>query len=464
MSSKVSFSQIKKNIGLSIIAQVISLAVSFVMNLILPKFMSEYQYSLWQTYLLYVGYVGVLHFGLLDGIVLRYSRYDYDELDKPRMRSQFKCLLAMTSVFCLIAIACASIFCKSEMRVVFTMTAIGIVTRTIFNYTSYSFQITNRIKYYAEMIIGYRMFYGFGVVLMMIFGFYDFYFFCLIDLCSDLFGILFSVHNNNELYFGISLNIKDTLEEAKRNISAGIMLMISNWSSFLLTGGARLIIQWHWDKITFGKISFSFSITNLFLTFVTAISVVLFPSLKRTNKENLPALYQKIRSVMNPLLITVLIFYYPGCWILKIWLPAYNNSLTYLGILLPIIIFSSKISLLTNNYLKALRKERTMLVINLFSVGIAIGMFSFSAYVANNLKMLLISIVVAIMICSILAESTVMKTMNIFDAKSFAGEIIMTVVFMTTTMMPSQIMGLLIYGFAVLIFLFFNKHYIFMTK
>ena len=103
MSSKVSFSQIKKNIGLSIIAQIISLAVSFVMNLILPKFISEYQYALWQTYLLYIGYVGILHFGLLDGIVLRYSQYDYGELDKPRIRSQFKCLLTMTSAFCLIA-------------------------------------------------------------------------------------------------------------------------------------------------------------------------------------------------------------------------------------------------------------------------------------------------------------------------------------------------------------------------
>ena len=54
MSSKVSFSQIKKNIGLSIIAQIISLAVSFVMNLILPKFISEYQYALWQTYAFWI--------------------------------------------------------------------------------------------------------------------------------------------------------------------------------------------------------------------------------------------------------------------------------------------------------------------------------------------------------------------------------------------------------------------------
>lgn len=460
MSSKIDFAQIKRNIGLSVIAQIISLAVSFIMNLVLPKFISEYQYALWQTYLLYVGYVGILHFGLLDGIVLRYSQYDYEELDKVRIRSQFKCLLVMTNTFCLIAIICVSLFCQNEMRTVFIMTAIGIITRTIFTYTSYSFQITNRIKYYAEMIIGYRIFYGIGVIAMLLLGFHSFYFFCAVDLGSDVFGVLFSLHNNKGLYFGKSLKIKETLEEAKKNISAGILLMISNWSSFLLTGSARMIIQWHWDKLTFGKVSFAFSITNLFLTFVTAISVVLFPSLKRTNKENLPGLYKKIRAVMNPVLIIILIFYYPGCWILKQWLPEYNNSLLYLGILLPIIIFSSKISLLTNNYLKALRKEKTMLIINLISVGAAICMFTFSAYVTNSLKILLFFIVVAIMFCSILSESVVMKELNIFNIREFINEIVMALIFMFTTMMKSQIKGMLVYGLSIIVFLFINRKYI----
>lgn len=460
MSSKIDFAQIKRNIGLSVIAQIISLAVSFIMNLVLPKFISEYQYALWQTYLLYVGYVGILHFGLLDGIVLRYSQYDYEELDKVRIRSQFKCLLVMTNTFCTIAIICVSLFCQNEMRTVFIMTAIGIITRTIFTYTSYSFQITNRIKYYAEMIIGYRIFYGIGVIAMLLLGFHSFYFFCAVDLGSDVFGVLFSLHNNKGLYFGKSLKIKETLEEAKKNISAGILLMISNWSSFLLTGSARMIIQWHWDKLTFGKVSFAFSITNLFLTFVTAISVVLFPSLKRTNKENLPGLYKKIRAVMNPVLIIILIFYYPGCWILKQWLPEYNNSLLYLGILLPIIIFLSKISLLTNNYLKALRKEKTMLIINLISVGAAICMFTFSAYVTNSLKILLFFIVVAIMFCSILSESVVMKELNIFNIREFINEIVMALIFMFTTMMKSQIKGMLVYGLSIIVFLFINRKYI----
>lgn len=107
--------------------------------------------------------------------------------------------------------------------------------------------------------------------------------------------------------------------------------------------------------------------------------------------------------------------------------------------------------------MKALRKEKTMFVINLISVGIAILMFSISAYIVNDLKMLLVSIVTAIMICSVLSEFVVMKTLNIFDIRNFFGEIIMTVVFVITTILPSQIIGLLIYTMAVVIFIFFNR-------
>lgn len=60
-----------------------------------------------------------------------------------------------------------------------------------------------------------------------------------------------------------------------------------------------------------------------------------------------------------------------------------------------------------------------MFVINLISVGIAVGMFSISAYVINDLKMLLVSIVIAIMICSVLSETVVMKTLSVFDIRNF---------------------------------------------
>ncbi len=84
--------KIVKNSSLSITAQFISLVVIGTLNLLVPKLVSIEQYALWQTYVLYMSYVGIFHFGLLDGIVLRYSKYDYEYLDKPRLNSQFRIL------------------------------------------------------------------------------------------------------------------------------------------------------------------------------------------------------------------------------------------------------------------------------------------------------------------------------------------------------------------------------------
>ena len=69
MPKEITTKKFAKNVVLSIVAQIVSLAISFITTLIVPRFIDEYQYAYWQTYVLYVGYVGVLHFGLLDGLV-----------------------------------------------------------------------------------------------------------------------------------------------------------------------------------------------------------------------------------------------------------------------------------------------------------------------------------------------------------------------------------------------------------
>ena len=66
MAERITTKKFAKNVIYSVLAQIISLSVSFVLTLIVPRFIDEYQYAYWQTYVLYVGYVGVLHFGLLD--------------------------------------------------------------------------------------------------------------------------------------------------------------------------------------------------------------------------------------------------------------------------------------------------------------------------------------------------------------------------------------------------------------
>lgn len=426
MKKVITSKKFASNVAVSICAQIISLAVSFILNLIVPKFIDEYQYAYWQTYILYVSYVGVLHFGLLDGIALRYSQYDYDELDKPRIRSQFRLLLVVTAFITLAFTAVSLAACKDETQIIFILVAFAVVTKNLVTYSSYTFQITNRINKYAFLVIFQRLVYGLIVIGLLITGVNDFYWYCLADLIGDIAGILLSMLLNRGLYvWGRALGVKDTFKEAKLNVSSGIILMLANWSAILIVSGAKMVVQWRWSTLLFSKVSFAFSMTNVFLTFITAISVVLFPSLKRLDSERLPEIYKDIRNIISPLLLMAIILYFPGCSLLELWLPRYTKSLPYLGILLPMIVFSSKVNLLTNNYLKAYKKERAMLLINLFSVTVGVIAFIILAYVAGSLEGLLIGIVATTILNSIMSELVVLHTIHVRVTADFFIEIAM---------------------------------------
>ena len=143
-NQKIATKQIKKNVSLSIVAQLVSFSVSLLLNLLLPKFIAETEYSYWQTFLLYASYVPLLHFGFLDGLMLRYSQYDYDSLDKPLIRSQFKIFFCVELFFATVGMV-VSFFIDNEInRLLLRFISIAIITTNTFTYTSYLFQLTNK--------------------------------------------------------------------------------------------------------------------------------------------------------------------------------------------------------------------------------------------------------------------------------------------------------------------------------
>ncbi|MDE7395112.1 MAG: hypothetical protein K2M95_03195 [Clostridiales bacterium] len=399
------------------------------MTLIVPRFIDKSQYAYWQTYVLYAGYVGVLHFGLLDGLVLRYSKYDYEELDKARLRSQFQILLTFTSILTLLMIAVTFFAATGPYRTVFILVAVAIITKNVFTYNSYMFQITNRISKYVILVISQRLAYGIFVAMLLALRVNHFYWYCIADLFGDAVGIALGFVFNKGLYFGKALPMREAFGELKVNVLSGIILMMANWSAMLMIGSAKMMIQWRWDKLLFADVSFAFSVSNVFLVFVTAVSVVLFPSLQRIEREKLPEMYKNIRNILSPLLFFVMLFYFVGCFILNKWLPQYSDSLRYLGILLPIVVFSSKVSLLTNNYLKVYRKEKTMLVVNIISICVGLLLFTLCAYAFSRLIALLVCVVAVVMLNSILSEIFVMRILHIKIVKDFIIEGVMAVAF-----------------------------------
>lgn len=453
---RLSTKLVYKNVAISLTAQVISLFCGVVLQLVVPRFIDEYQYAYWQTYVLYSGYVGILHFGLLDGFVLRYSQYDYDELEEKTVRSQFHFLLLFLG-FVGIGFTIASLFILNEINAtIVRLVGVGIVVKNVFTYSLYIHQMTNRINKYARIVIIQRGVYALFVTMLILMRNNDYKMFCIAEQSSEIIAAMLGAYFSTKLYFGKDSFDKETIIELKQNLQAGVLLLFANWSANLLIGSSKMIIQWQWGTLTFGKTSFAFSMTSVFLSLVSAISVVLFPSIKRMKPEEMPDLYEKIREVSTIFLLAIMIAYFPGSVLLKLWLPKYTESIAYIGILLPFIVSTSKISLLTNTYLKAYRKEKTMLIINVLSIAVALIVYFTCVSIFDSLKLLLFSVVLVIMARSIVSEHFVCKLIG----KSFTvhqiEELVITILFIAITQSLTLWVGCAAY--ALVLFIYFFRH------
>lgn len=445
---------LKKNFILSLTAQLVSFCASLVVQFLIPAFITEDQQSHWYTVSVYLTCFGLFHFGLLDGIILRYSQYDYDEIDKTRMRSIFKFLLVTTGAMCVLTCVTSAFFLKAESLWIIILVAVGVVTKNAFTYSSYTFQITNRISCYSLLVIIQRALYALFVVLLFVLRVNDFYWYCIAELLGDVLGILLTSFFNKGMYFGKTLSLKETCKEAWANISSGALLMFATLSASFIVLGAKMVTHWAWgyDDVLYTQVQFAFTVANTFLTFITAISIVLFPSLKRMKQEEVDGLYHKIRTMLSPVLFGALLLYFPASELLKVLIPSKAGSMLYLGMLLPLIVFSSKTNLLAKNYLKVYRKEKWMLISNCIFVAFGFALFLLSAFVLHNIELLLYSVVLTLMVSSVVSEVMVMKLIKKMKIIDFFIELVMTVGFIVIVRLCSVWIGFAVYALAVLVY------------
>lgn len=340
---------ILENITYTFTANILTMLISIIMTLILPKFLGVTDYSYYQLYIFFISYVGFFHFGWIDGIYLKIGGMEYNDLEKSNYVTQFW----MLNLLEIIIAAIISIFALFTIKnidksfVLISTSVCGVIT-ILRTYLLFILQSTNRIKEYAKYTRVDRFIYFALVIVFLFLGFKNYKIILYIDIFSKLVALVLCANKMKDIVFG-KLNIsKNTLLEIFENISIGIKLMLANIASTLIIGVVRFGIQKNWDIETFGKISLTLNISNLLMTFINAVAVIMFPLLRREEESNLPKIYVILRNTLMIFLYMMLIFYYPIKLILSTWLPQYADSLRYMALLFPICIYESKMSILNH--------------------------------------------------------------------------------------------------------------------
>lgn len=444
------------NFSYTLTSNFISLLISLLVVLIIPKLIGVKEYGYWQLYLFYTSFVGFLHFGWNDGIYLKYGGMRYEKLEKPLFFSQFW-LMCLTQLLVACAFFIASFFMEADRMFVIQMTGICAFLTNSRYFLLYVLQATNRIKEYASSTILDRVIYCVFILMLIVFQIKDYRLMIAGDLVGRAVSFIYMIWLCKAIVWrslsDFYLNMKETIE----NITIGAKLMASNTASKLIIGVVKFGIESIWSVETFGRVSLTLSISNLMMTFINALGLIMFPLLRRTEEKKLPIIYELLRNTLMVSLFGLLIFYYPIKEILIFWLPAYKESLIYMALVFPMCIYEGKMSLLINTYLKAMRMEKQMLQFNVVTLLMSILTTSIAVYWLQNLTLAVISIVFLLAFRCVLAEWMLAKKMAIAVRKDILLEVTLTILFISIGWFFSGWQGVLLYAVCYLCYLFLKR-------
>lgn len=435
-----------KNVSYTFIANIIGVIISVIITFLTPRILNVESYGYLQLYLFYAGYMGFFHFGWADGVFLRYGGEYYEKLDKPCLGGQFWLYTAVEVMIGLTIAVIGRYFASpQERKLVFILTGVSVIIILPKTLLQYILQSTNRIKEYATITVLDRLVYGTLVAAYLYSGGSGFIGIIIADLAGKGCSLLYSIYQCRDILCIRPEPLHAVMTEARENISAGVKLMFSNMASTFIIGFVRFSIEKKWDVSTFGKVSLTMLVSNMLMLFIRAVAQVMFPTLRRTSGNKLNKIYSALRTVLMLPMLGMLAFYYPARVILSAWLPQYADSLSYMALLFPLCIFESKMSMLIETYMKTLRKEKWLLLVNLSMVILSVISTGITVYWLHNLDLTIASIVVLLALRCVFAELVLARGLEIRVKTEIVWELMLTVIFIGCSWFIGGIPGLWLY-------------------
>lgn len=443
----------------SVGSNLIGTVISAMLVLIVPKFISVEQYGYWQIAVFYFSYIAFFHFGWADGAYLRYGGAIYEKLDKGIFKNQFYALTIFEFIFASVVVALAFLLpIENHKKYIFIAFGVGCLLQLPGTFLRLILQATGKIKEYSQNILVDKIGYASLLFLFIFLGGRNYKILILADVFGRLITSLHAIYLCKDIVFTKETCYKDiTVIETKKNLSVGSKLLFANLTSMLIIGIVRIGIEHTWDVATFGKVSLTLSISNFVMIFVSAISMIIFPILRRTESSNLVKIYQVLRSVIMTFIVGILLFYFPMKFLLLKWLPNYADSLAYMAILFPICIFEGKNTLLIMTYLKTYRKEKVLLNVNIITSILSLILTILFTKWSENINLAVFGIVIVLAFRCILSEMMLAKIINVKVRKSILCESVCALIFIVSNVsINSGLLAFAVYFITYSVYIFVN--------
>lgn len=392
-----------RNVIYAFVAQGIALLSGFVMTLVVPKMLGVTEYAHWQLFLFYAGYVAVTMLGVGDGLYLRLGGMHYGDLDRPGIKTEF---LAVTVSQLLLALLVwlGSLFIDidPDSRFVLLCVLLYLVVQNAYGLMAPVFQAVNLTRIYSMGTVVSKVAFVAMLIALLALGDRSYEPIALAYVVSMGISLAYCLVCARVILRAGSKPLTQELHQILEDVRIGLRVMVAYYASSLIVGVARQVIVMRWGLETFGQMSFAFSLISFVLVFIAQFSMVLFPILRRLDFDQLKERYGQIRDFLYVVAPLAYLLYLPASIILAAWLPDYRESITYLGILMPMFVFDGETNILYSTYLKVYGDTKQLLGFNIAALAVSLVASCLGAYLFGSVEFVVYGLIGAIMLRSVL--------------------------------------------------------------
>lgn len=445
-------------------SNILTLLSGVFVGLILPKVIGVTDYGYYKTFSLYISYVGLFHFGIEDGIYLKYGGKDFSELDERKFRFYTLFLVIVEGAIGLIAAAVSCISLSGDIRFIFLFVAIYLFAVNLSNYYQFISQITER---FTELtIVGtirsiLTILSVVGLWLLSRYSAfnvnYKAYIVCVVSITVAILFAYIIIYR--KLTFGKCISWKEGIKDIGYFIKIGLPLMVANLCSTLLLTIDRQFVNILFDTDTYAVYAFAYNLLSLITTATSAISVVLFPVLNKFSTERLSNNYSKMLSIIIIFVAACLLVYFPICPFIEWFLPKYSGSLVIFRIILPGLIGTSAVTIIMHNYYKVLGRNLRFFILSIIILALA-ALADLAAYlIFKSMYAISIVSVFVIVIWYIAAEFFFIKNFRVAWLRNIMFMLCCMGAFYGITFIPNIYIAGVCYlaAFVALLLLFYFK-------
>jgi len=376
MASNSAADNLKKGIILVFLANAINLVISLVNGFVLPKYLSVETYADIKTYQLYANYIAVLVLGYSDGLYLSFGGKHFTDLDSDAInisRSNLLLFQGLVSAI-LVGIACAL------GNKILLITAISIIPVNIAATYKSIFQATGEFKSYSK-ILNYTSILTFAGSMILLFVFKSDNSLLYITWTVAVTFIIWILMERKVIVeyknpFSLQVDLKNLVE----NIKSGVVLMLGNFSSILMTSIDRWFVKALLTVQDFAYYSFVVSVENLIAIFITPVVTTMYNYICTTTEMSSIKKIKKICLLFSVFFISSA---FPAKFILEVYLQKYLPSQYVLFILFLTEIFYMLIKGIYVNIYKA-RKQQNIYFFQLVAVIIVGAVLNGIAYLLTH--------------------------------------------------------------------------------